>query len=176
MLMQLTQVFDVEGNEASVSFSLDLSDCDVDGFHPFDRPAAVRAAAVNRAGVVTLTYSITSAIQLRCDRCLTVFPYHLDITGKQVLVRRLYDESFLDEDYIEVPNDCLDVSELAREEVLLHLPSKVLCKEECKGICPKCGVNRNEKTCTCGNREADPRLQILGQLLDEMSSDETEIS
>lgn len=174
MLLQLTQVFDIEGNEANASFDLDLSDCDVNGFYPFDRPVAVRAKAVNRAGVVTLSYSITSAIQLRCDRCLTVFPYDLDITGKQVLVRKVYDESFLDEDYIEVPEDCLDVSELARDEILLHLPSKILCKEECKGICPKCGINLNEKTCNCGNKEVDPRLQILGQLLEQMSDEDNE--
>ncbi len=172
MLLQLTQVFDIEGNEAEVSFPLDLSDCDIDGLCPFDHPVAVRAKAVNRAGVVTLSYSITSAIQLRCDRCLTVFPYQLDISGKQVLVRKIYDDSFLDEDYIEVPDDVLDVSELARDEILLHLPSKILCKEECKGICPHCGINLNEKSCNCGDKKADPRLQILGQLLEQMSNEE----
>lgn len=173
MLLQLTQVFDIEGQSAQVEFGLDLSDCDVNGFYPFDHPVAVRAKAVNRAGVVTLSYSITSAIQLRCDRCLTVFPYDLDLTGKQVLVRRIYDEDFLNEDYIEVPDDSLDVSELARDEILLHLPSKVLCKEECKGICPYCGINRNEKSCQCGDKKVDPRLQILGQLLEQMSEEET---
>ncbi len=174
MLLQLTQVFDIEGHSAKAEFDLDLSSCDVDGFYPFHRPVTVCAKAVNRAGVVTLSYSITSAIHLRCDRCLTVFPFDLDITGKQVLVRRINDESFLDEDYLEVPEDCLDVSELARDEIFLNLPSKILCKEECKGICPKCGINLNEKTCGCGKKEADPRLQILGQLLEQMSDEDNE--
>ncbi len=172
MLLQLTQVFDIEGQSAQADFELDLSDCDVDGFCPFGHPVAVSAKAVNRAGVVTLSYSITSAIQLRCDRCLTVFPYDLDISGKQILVRRIHDEDFLNEDYIEVPDDSLDVSELARDEIFLHLPSKILCKEECKGICPQCGINRNEKSCQCGEKKVDPRLQILGQLLEQMSNEE----
>ena len=173
MLLQLTQVFDIEGNEAEVSFPMDLTDCDVDGVHPFNQPISVCAKAVNRAGVVTLSYSITSAIQLRCDRCLTMFPYDLNITGQQILVRKLHDQSFLDEDYLEVPNDCLDVSELARDEIFLRMPSKILCKEECKGLCPKCGINLNTGSCQCGKKEVDPRLQILGQLLNEMSEDET---
>lgn len=169
MLLQLTQVFDIVGNEAEVSFPMDLSDCDVDGFYPFSRPVTVCAKAVNRAGVVTLSYSITSAIQLRCDRCLTVFPYDLKVSGEQILVRKINDESFLDEAYMEVPDDCLDVSELARDEIFLNLPSKILCKEECKGICPTCGVNRNESSCNCGNPKGDPRLQILGELLKDFT-------
>jgi uncharacterized protein len=171
MLLQLTQVFDIEGNEAEVNFPLDLSDCDIDGFHPFDHPVTVSAKAVNRAGIVTLSYSITSAIHLRCDRCLTIFPYHLDISGKQVLVRKIYGEDSLNEDYLEVAEGSLDVSELARDEIFLHLPSKVLCKDDCKGICPICGINRNEKTCQCEGKKVDSRLQILGQLLEQLSDD-----
>ncbi len=171
MLLQLTQVFDIEGEKASVSFPLDLNDCEVDGFHPFDHPVSVRAQAVNRAGIVTLSYSIASAIHLRCDRCLAVFPYSLDIAEKRVLVRKIQNTEGIDEDYTEVADDTLDVSELAREAVLLSLPSKILCKEDCKGLCPKCGINLNEKTCGCRAKEVDPRLQILSKLLEQMSDE-----
>lgn len=171
MLLQLTQAFNIEGEKVSVSFPLDLSDCDVNGSYPFDRPISVRAEAVNRAGVVTLSYSIASAIHLRCDRCLAVFPYSLNITEKRVLVREMQNAEENSEDYTEVADDVLDVSELAREAILLSLPSKILCKEDCKGLCPQCGVNLNERTCNCCAKKADPRLQILSELLEQMSDE-----
>ena len=59
----------------------------------------------------------------------------------------------------------LDLDELLRADILLSLPSKILCKEDCKGLCSVCGADRNKQECHCEEKSVDPRLEILGDLL-----------
>ena len=71
-----------------------------------------------------------------------------------------------DDDYIVVSNRELDLDELVNEEVSLSLPNKILCKDDCKGLCPKCGANLNVKQCNC-KKDVDPRMEALLQLLED---------
>ena len=59
----------------------------------------------------------------------------------------------------------LDVDGLIYSEVVVNLPMKHLCKDDCEGICPKCGKDLNEGDCGCPAKEIDPRLQALADLL-----------
>ena len=59
----------------------------------------------------------------------------------------------------------LDLGEAIREELILDLDPFVLCDPECKGLCPKCGVNRNQQTCECVDEELDPRWDVLRRAL-----------
>ena len=68
------------------------------------------------------------------------------------------------DDYIVVENNVLDLDELVNEECQLFLPAKMLCKEDCKGLCQKCGKNLNYEKCECA-KEIDPRLAALSDLL-----------
>ncbi len=61
-------------------------------------------------------------------------------------------------------NDELDLGAIVRTETTLALPMKALCREDCRGLCPVCGGNRNVVTCHCQQREPDPRLAALKQL------------
>ena len=66
---------------------------------------------------------------------------------------------------LPVPDMKLDLDELVYSEVVVSVPMKHLCKEDCKGICEKCGKNLNEGECGCPKREIDPRLSVLADLL-----------
>ena len=68
------------------------------------------------------------------------------------------------DDYIVLPDLVLDLDALAEEDVVLNLPSKVLCKDDCKGLCPQCGKNLNDGPCDC-KEPVDPRLAGLLELL-----------
>ena len=70
------------------------------------------------------------------------------------------------EDYIVIDDASLNLDEFVREEILLFLPNKILCKENCKGLCPKCGKNLNDGKCDC-KKDVDPRMEVLLQLLNE---------
>ena len=60
--------------------------------------------------------------------------------------------------------DSLLLEDVLREQVLLSLPVRTLCKPDCKGLCPRCGQNRNHQTCTCDKGPSDPRWEALGGL------------
>jgi uncharacterized protein len=73
-----------------------------------------------------------------------------------------------DDEAYPLADDELDLEPLARDAVLLELPLAPLCAEDCLGLCPQCGVNRNEEACTC-EQPADPRWSALDALRDEGS-------
>jgi uncharacterized protein len=74
----------------------------------------------------------------------------------------------LDDEAYPLAGDVLDLEPLARDAVLLDLPLAPLCAEDCLGLCPQCGINRNEETCSC-EEPADPRWSALDSLRDQGS-------
>ena len=70
------------------------------------------------------------------------------------------------DDYIETPDYQLELDDLAISDILLELPSKFLCNDDCKGLCQNCGKNLNKGECDCSKSNVDPRLDILKQLID----------
>ena len=68
--------------------------------------------------------------------------------------------------------DRIDLGEIVREQILLEVPLRRLCREDCRGLCPSCGVNRNTEACDCQprSRSADERLAPLRKLFDKGSS------
>ena len=115
--------------------------------------------------------SIKAPLEVDCTRCLTPVRRDLDVAFEVDFVsKELFPESRemhlessdLDTDVID--GNELDLSHLAREQILLNLPEQVLCREDCKGICPTCGKDLNEGDCKCGEDEIDPRWSALKDL------------
>lgn len=94
-----------------------------------------------------------------CRRCL-------EPTGGLAAseVHELYQRTLTDPDAFEIVGDQLDLRSIARELVLLDAPSTPLCRPDCAGLCPTCGINLNEATCSCLAPPADPRWSALDQL------------
>ena len=70
------------------------------------------------------------------------------------------------DEIVVLSDGAVDVGELARTAFILEMDAKTLCSEDCKGICPGCGVDLNQGSCTC-KKEVDPRLAVLAQLLEK---------
>ena len=128
-------------------------------------PVAAEIEAVNHAGFVEFTASVQLPCQFDCDRCARSVNRTFNYQFRHILVLQLSEES--GDDYIEAPDYKLDTDALLRDDILLELPSKFLCQESCKGLCPRCGKNLNDGSCSCTKQEADPRLAALRQLLSE---------
>ena len=69
------------------------------------------------------------------------------------------------DDFFPLEGDRIDVSEIAVSAFVLDMEMKILCRPDCKGLCPKCGANLNDGDCGCSRREIDPRLAGLKKLL-----------
>ena len=131
---------------------------------PFTHPVRVTGKIENRAGVVRLVFSVKSVLSLQCDRCLKAFEKAMDYSFSHIIVRELSNTDDEEFDYVVCADGMLDLEELARADLMLELPTKVLCREDCKGLCPKCGKDLNLGSCDCKTKDIDPRWQALSDL------------
>lgn len=164
MLLELKSVFQNEGEEKQVNYKLDIADIDIDGVFPFKTPIDVTATAKNRASLVNLQIIVCFDYTRCCDRCSTEFTRQMNMLFEHKLAQTLADDG--NDDYIETPDFKLELDDIVISDILLSLPQKNLCKENCKGLCQFCGKNLNEGDCSCDKREIDPRLEILKQFMD----------
>ncbi|MCR5703860.1 MAG: DUF177 domain-containing protein [Eubacterium sp.] len=105
----------------------------------------------------------TVGLMIPCDCCLEPVLNQIGIDfHKELDMNKSMEEKIeeLDEECFVVENS-LDVDALIHNEILINLPMKVLCKEDCKGICRKCGVNLNMGSCKCDQTELDPRMSKI---------------
>lgn len=163
MVLDLTSLFENEGEEALFSHSVDLAAFLTDG--PLKAPASVRGRAANTAGVLTVSYTAEYTIDTVCDRCLDPAVKPRSLKAEHIAVRRLEGEDDGSDDYLVLPDAQLNVDEMVYADIVLDLPAKILCREDCRGLCPVCGINLNRETCACRTTPADPRLQALRDLL-----------
>ena len=113
---------------------------------------------------IRLSGSIESTLSLSCDRCARL--YNLPVTGTvNVLLSDASNESGYSGDSTLIvlgPEDqWIDLSEPLREALLLELPQKQLCQSDCKGLCPQCGTNLNDRSCSCEALAQDDRWAPL---------------
>lgn len=114
---------------------------------------------------------ISADIQIECTRCLHPTTQKLHILFKtEFITAENYTtakESELQEKDLDVAvfeGDEIDLTEIAREQILLNLPEQIFCQEDCRGLCEKCGANRNLLDCNCIEKEIDPRWAALKNL------------
>lgn len=163
MILDLKKVFLVENECLTVQTEVDMGEDQQE--MGFQLPVKADIRVVNRAGMVELFADVVFSYRFTCDRCANPTERSYSFSFRHILVAGLSEDS--SDDYIEAPDYKLDTDALLRDDILLELPSKFLCKESCKGLCPKCGKNLNEGSCSCQRQEADPRLAVLRHLLSE---------
>ncbi len=106
--------------------------------------------------------SVKITFATECDRCLAEVPTTLELTFDRVVTSpgvTTDDEADDRPDYMEGYQ--LNVETFVHHEILENWPMKILCKEDCKGVCPKCGQNLNERDCGCDTFVPDPRMAVL---------------
>ncbi len=124
-------------------------------------------------GGILATARIDTSVQLTCSRCLVsvVQPLHIEfaerfcptidvVTGNPVPQDADEQDTFLIDEF-----HTLDITEAVRQYALVSLPLSPLCRDDCLGLCPICGQDRNVTHCECEAEQVDPRLSVLGQLL-----------
>lgn len=132
-----------------------------------------------REGRLELEGRLTAGVGLVCGRCLETFEWSLEAP----LALRLLpgspeeeeppegDDGEVDEvDAWRLDGQELDLDRLVQEFVLLQIPLKPICRPECKGLCPRCGADRNRTDCRCDVRSEDPRLAPLSELKKRLGS------
>lgn len=120
-----------------------------------------------RQGIV-IQGTLHTQISADCVRCLTPCKLPCDIEISDLFVYPAPSGSAVSSNpYIVDDGGFIDLQPIIREEGILAVPIQALCSPDCKGLCPVCGQNLNEGTCTCADESIDPRLSSLRELLDE---------
>jgi uncharacterized protein len=117
--------------------------------------------------MLTFRATAVTTLHLCCDSCGKRFRQQKQVTVERMIVTELANEGDDDAlDLIVLENNGLDVEALMRDEIILAIDTKNLCKEDCKGRCPKCGKDLNEGPCDC-KPELDSRFAVLAKLLQQ---------
>lgn len=111
--------------------------------------------------IIYLDGNLSGVLTLVCSRCLEEFKYPLYTEVHEKFSAVPNDEDDL---IIFVDSDIINLNELIENNILMSLPIKKLCSEDCEGLCQTCGSNLNKKTCNCDNDNVDPRLAALKDL------------
>ncbi|MGI6404156.1 MAG: YceD family protein [Oscillospiraceae bacterium] len=154
--------------EQPVSFAgtVDLSDMVRWGEAPFPEPVAVSGTACRRHGQTLVELKAEYTLHTTCARCLQPVIRQKAADFSYVVVEQLEQDS--PENWVEASGGMLDIAALVGEELFLALDASSLCREDCKGLCPVCGADRNQTDCGCNAKKAvDPRFAALSKLLDD---------
>jgi len=115
---------------------------------------------------------VVARVQLECDRCLKLIELPVDssfdleyVTQQDYQAQQAVELTEDDLDLTVFDGEVIDIDALVTEEILLAVPDHVLCQENCKGICPKCGADRNSVDCGCQTEDTDPRWAGLKELV-----------
>ena len=162
MILDIRRIFDNYDGPVHRTFTADFSGEDFPGYQ-VPEPVEGMVGAALEGRILVLTLKETAAVTAPCARCL-------DEVRQEFLIERTYDireGDWLDEEaeLPFTPEGRLDITELAREEILLEVPTVLLCSDDCLGLCPVCGKHR---PCGCKPQQedaVDPRLSVLKQLL-----------
>ena len=163
MVVDLKHIFVNENSSLPIEYSLDLSQVEHGGVFPLKKPVTLIGTVSNTSSLIRFQAEISFQFDALCDRCgkETSKTYQVEVS-KSLATSIEGDDS---DTILLVPDMKLDVDDFLYTEVIVNLPLKHLCSEDCKGICYKCGKNLNEGACSCDTREIDPRLAKLAELL-----------
>lgn len=164
MVLDVKRIINTPGGRVPFEFSEDLSDVDFGGVCPAVRPVLVVGQVQNIAGMLRLQMELSTTLSSVCDRCGIPFDMAFRQSFECMLAEKLEDEE--NDEILLLDNDTVDLSELVRETFILNMPTKTLCREDCKGLCSGCGANLNNEKCRC-KKEIDPRLKSLAKLLEQ---------
>lgn len=171
MLINLSELFTCEGKEKvyTAEFTLPTVTFGGDTYRiqkaePFELDiTGLGGKKFRMAGALPVT------VEASCARCLEPVSFLCELVfDREFMVGSEADaqrESMDEETCLDGYN--LDVDQLVRNELLVSLPMRVLCREDCKGICNRCGTNLNLRTCTCDTRELDPRMSVIQEIFNQ---------
>lgn len=164
MLMNLTDVFTSDGKVKKVNepYAFDSFSFLGNEYPIKDKTEIAFTFSNIGTGSVLIEGEMQLTLEIPCDRCLQSVNVPLSVAfAHQVVAPDKEEASSEEEEQNFMSGYDLDIDALMNNEILINMPVKVLCKEECKGICPVCGGNLNEKECGCDTFVPDPRMAAI---------------
>ena len=165
MKIKFSELKSPKGQSKEVSYNVDLDNFYFDG----DKIKSLEGRTMSgkatyKDEIIILKAKLKGNLELLCSRCLDTFIYPIDIDIEE---RFTNNPDLEDEGIMFVDGDTINITEVIENCIISTLPIKRLCKEDCKGLCPECGVNKNVENCNCIDYDVDIRLAKLRELFGE---------
>ena len=160
----------LRGEVGRIDIDYMLSPTPLEGI-TFDTDAHVVGRLTDNAGYMRLILKAQLIYRAECARCLAPINgvFSLDFERTVVCEGTLSEEQLEEhfDEYAVLDGTMLDVDEQLSEELILGFPTKLLCTDDCPGLCPKCGKPLRDGDCGCPKKEIDPRWAVLKTFFDE---------
>ena len=165
----IIDLFQIGEHEKDFAFELEPDEIALDeDIARLKRAVKITGKVKKRIAQVDVIGEIKGEIELDCTRCLLSQTTVLDIPFNVEYISAEHCTSDKDAELGErdldvsvYEDDKINLSELTREQILLSLPTRFYCKDDCRGLCLKCGANKNLTNCNCEVKEVDPRWSAL---------------
>lgn len=161
MIIDISSILKEFGGRIEIDGELDLQDPDFE----FDGTVKIKGSIFNNGQSLSLDALCSGVLKTQCARCLKDIKVDVEFPINENLVQE--DESAVsdDEDVIRFEGYSVEIDEIAANSFLMNTSMKYLCKEDCKGLCQKCGMDLNEGECNCNHENIDPRWSGLVDIL-----------
>jgi len=170
--LNIAMIKDVRGGSLPFDFTVEgeaLQTEDAEQMN-FAAPLVLHGKVTNNGQSLSVEGVLKTVLQLKCGCCLEPFLLALEeefcekfVEGEAETGDMAHNEN--EPSYFQ--GDIISFEELAHDLLVLALPMRPICREDCRGLCVKCGKNLNHQVCSCYDDDLDPRLSALKQLLDK---------
>ena len=164
MLVNLTDVFTSEGKVVEKAIPLEMTEfhSKAGDFQITDKSLVQLTMSNLGVGKALVEGTASVTLLMACDRCLedVSVAMNLEFT-RELSSADIQDSTIDDENQDVIEAGQLNIETLINNEILINLPDKVLCKDDCKGICKQCGQNLNKGECGCDDFVPDPRMAAI---------------
>ncbi len=168
MLINLSDVLTSEGMEQSREIPLEMTcfECRMGSFEILSKSPVSFLFTNEGPGKVKIRGGAELVFGTRCDRCLEEVPVALNLRFERIIAAPGTEDEEADE--LGLTENCqLDTETFVHNEILVNWPAKILCREDCRGICPVCGQNRNQRDCGCDTFVPDPRMAVIQDIFNK---------
>lgn len=163
MFILLSDVFTSEGRRLETEAELEMTAFDngTDCFAIVEKTPVTFVITHLETDKALVKADVQLTIEAVCDRCLTEVPVKMDLHAEQVVYSPDWKAKEDMDDQVFLDGYELDVEAFVHDMIIGNWPVKILCREDCKGICPVCGQNRNVRDCGCDSFVPDPRMAVI---------------
>ena len=163
MRLNLREIIEVPGAYLPFTCELPEDNLDFPSVAGYDSAPHAEGTVFNEAGILRLTGTVTAEMRCICDRCGDEFR-STKVTELDATI--VEGEPGDDPELFALEGDEIDLDDILSTLFILDMETKFLCREDCKGLCARCGKNLNLGPCGC-RKQLDPRFAVLEQLLDK---------
>ena len=157
MKIDVSDILLFDGQSKKIDVDIALENVEFNGnFLHFTKPVSLCGTAENIGGSVCLTLKAKTRFETECAKCLENFTLDFSYDINETFVK-----NGASDDACALCGSEIDLSDVVLQHLYMNLPISFICKDDCKGLCQKCGQNLNKGECSCGNGDIDPRMAAL---------------